>query len=477
MSVFKQISTDKKVLVIGDVMLDEYTFGHVERISPEAPVPILKVEEHQPRLGGAANVAANISSLGVKVSLMGICGDDDTASLLVKEMQKHSIDSKLLKSNDVNTIVKKRIIANQQQLIRIDQESRIDSQVSKNLFKKFLEIYKDYDLVVISDYGKGSLIGHQKYIKSCNLKNISVLIDPKGGDFDRYKNATLMTPNLREFQEIVGVSQNDEEFVSKAKALRDMLELKYLIITLGPEGVFMIDSQNNISRMSSEAQQVYDVSGAGDTIIAVLAVLFANGHDLVSALKISNIAAGLAVGKVGTSVVTHQELSRALKLKDDPIKELYTVDELLPLITKIRLKKQKIVMTNGCFDILHAGHVTYLQEAAKLGNVLIVAINSDASVSRLKGDSRPINSIEMRARVLSSLNVVDYVVCFDEDTPEKLYELVLPDILVKGSDYEGREIVGSDAVINNGGIVKLIEFVDGFSSTSIIEKLVNSSKK
>tara|TARA_A100001015_G_scaffold317910_1_gene436145 strand:+ start:233 stop:1417 length:1185 start_codon:yes stop_codon:yes gene_type:complete len=374
MSVFKQISTDKKVLVIGDVMLDEYTFGHVERISPEAPVPILKVEEHQLRLGGAANVAANISSLGVKVSLMGICGDDDTASLLVKEMQKHSVDSKLLKSNDVNTIVKKRIIANQQQLIRIDQESRIDSQVSKNLFKKFLEIYKDYDLVVISDYGKGSLIGHQKYIKSCNLKNISVLIDPKGGDFDRYKNATLMTPNLREFQEIVGTIKNNDELVDKAISLKNELGLRYLIVTLGPEGVLMVDDQKNVHKMTSEAKQVYDVSGAGDTIIAVLAVLIVNDYEFVSALKIANVAAGLAVGKVGTSVISYRELDDTLNTKDNTLQSLHTIDKLMPIIEQAKLENKKIVMTNGCFDILHAGHVTYLKEAAKLGNILIVIL-------------------------------------------------------------------------------------------------------
>ena len=475
MSVFKQISTDKKVLVIGDVMLDEYTFGHVERISPEAPVPILKVEEHQLRLGGAANVAANISSLGVKVSLMGICGDDDTASLLVKEMQKHSVDSKLLKSNDVNTIVKKRIIANQQQLIRIDQESRIDSQVSKNLFKKFLEIYKDYDLVVISDYGKGSLIDHQKYIKSCNLKNISVLIDPKGGDFDRYKNATLMTPNLREFQEIVGTIKNNDELVDKAISLKNELSLRYLIVTLGPEGVLMVDDQNNVHMMTSEAKQVYDVSGAGDTIIAVLAVLIVNDYEFISALKIANVAAGLAVGKVGTSVISYRELDDTLNTKEKTIQSLHSIDKLMPIIEQAKLENKKIVMTNGCFDILHAGHVSYLKEAAKLGNILIVAINSDTSVSKLKGKSRPINPLEMRATVLSSLSAVDYVISFEEDTPEKLYELVLPDILVKGSDYSKEEIAGADIITNNGGMVKLIDLVEGFSTTSIIDRINKNS--
>tara|TARA_Y100000385_G_C13067176_1_gene627265 strand:- start:440 stop:1867 length:1428 start_codon:yes stop_codon:yes gene_type:complete len=475
MSVFKQISTDKKVLVIGDVMLDEYTFGNVERISPEAPVPILKVEELQLRLGGAANVAANISSLGIKVSLMGICGDDNTGSLLVKEMQKHSVDSKLLKSDDLNTIVKKRIIANQQQLIRIDQESRIDSQVSKNLYKKFLEIYIDYDLVVISDYGKGSLIDHQKYIKSCNLKNISVLIDPKGGDFDRYKNATLMTPNLREFEEIVGTIKNNDELVDKAISLKNELALRYLIVTLGPEGVLFVDDKNNANKIPSEARQVFDVSGAGDTIIAVLAVLIVNDYEFVSALKIANVAAGLAVGKVGTSVISYRELDDALNRKDNTTQSLQSIDQLMPIIEQAKLENKKIVMTNGCFDILHAGHVTYLEEAAKLGNFLIVAINSDASVSRLKGKSRPINSLEMRATVVSSLSAVNFVVSFEEDTPQKLYELILPDILVKGSDYSGKEIIGSDVITSNGGSVKLIEFVEGFSTTSIVEKIKKHS--
>ena len=469
------IPTGKKVLVVGDVMLDEYTFGVVERISPEAPVPILKVHKQECRLGGAANVAANITALGVGVSLLGLCGADTAADILLEEMQKACIDSKLLRSVEISTTTKKRILAHQQQLMRIDYEHQINIKAAQNLYEKFLEIYLDYDLVVLSDYGKGAVLDPQPYIESCNLKNIAILVDPKGGDFDRYCNSTLITPNLREFEEIVGSSLNDDEFVAKATSLKNKLGLAYLIVTLGPDGVFILDNQNQTRRMSSEAKQVYDVSGAGDTVIAVLAALIACDYEVGHALDIANTAAGLAVAKVGTSVVTYHEISSVLNNKNRIEQSLYGIDKLLHLVEKDKLDRKKIVMTNGCFDILHIGHVTYLEAAAKLGDILIVAINSDASVTRLKGKSRPINSIESRAKVLAGLKAVDYVVMFDEDTPKKLYELILPDILVKGSDYSDKEIIGADVVTVNGGSVRLLDFVEGHSTTSIIESIQRNS--
>jgi D-beta-D-heptose 7-phosphate kinase / D-beta-D-heptose 1-phosphate adenosyltransferase len=307
------------------------------------------------------------------------------------------------------------------------------------------------------------------------LKNIAIFVDPKGGDFDRYCNSTLITPNLREFEEIVGSSLNDDEFVAKALTLKNKLGLAYLIVTLGPEGVFMLDDQNNIHRISSEARQVYDVSGAGDTIIAVLAALVACDYKVEDALGIANIAAGLAVAKVGTSVVTYHEISSSLYNKDRIELSLYGIEELFHLVEKDKLDRKTIVMTNGCFDILHAGHVTYLEAAAKLGDILIVAINSDASVTRLKGKSRPVNLVESRAKVLAGLKAVDYVVSFDEDTPKKLYELIKPDILVKGSDYSDKEIIGADVVTANGGSVRLLDFVEGHSTTSIIERIQRNS--
>ena len=475
MTYLEDIQSDKRVLVVGDAMLDEYTFGVVDRISPEAPVPILKVHKHEFRLGGAANVAANIAALGVGVSLLGLCGADAAADALLEEMQKACVDSQLLRSVEISTTTKKRILSHQQQLMRIDHEHQINNKAAKNLYEKFLEIYLDYDLVVLSDYGKGALLDPQPYIESCNLKNIAILVDPKGGDFDRYCNATLITPNLREFEEIVGSSLNNDEFVAKAQALKNKLGLAYLIVTLGPDGVFMLDDQNHSHRMSSEAKQVYDVSGAGDTVIAVLAALIASDYEVAHALDIANTAAGLAVAKVGTSVVTYHEILSALNHKNHIEQSLYCIDELLPLVEKYKLDRKKIVMTNGCFDILHAGHVTYLEAAAKLGDILIVAINSDASVTRLKGKSRPVNLVESRAKVLAGLKAVGHVVSFDEDTPKKLYELIIPDILVKGSDYSDKEIIGSDVVTKNGGSVRLLDFVEGHSTTSIIERIHRNS--
>jgi len=465
------ISHTKKVLVVGDAMLDKYTFGSVERISPEAPVPILKVEKNETRLGGAANVAANLAAVGVRVTLLSISGDDLEADILLNEIKNANVDPQLLRSSNISTIVKKRLLAQQQQLIRIDDEHEQDVKAAYDLYKKFLDIFLDYDLVVLSDYGKGALIDHQSYIENCNKSNIDILVDPKGGNFNHYANSTIITPNLREFEEIVGSSSSNEEFLSKAIELKNKLNLSYLIVTLGADGVFVLDKKNSPHRMQSEAKQVFDVSGAGDTVIAILAALIASGYEVTEALDIANIAAGLAVAKVGTSVVTYQEILNAIKNKEKVNQPIYDIDELLQVIKVNKKDKKKIVMTNGCFDILHAGHVTYLEEAAKLGDILILAINTDSSVKRLKGSSRPINSLKSRAKVLSGLRSVDYIVSFDDDTPEELYEYFLPDILVKGSDYKNTKIIGADAVIKNGGSVVLIDFLDGHSTTETIKKI------
>lgn len=467
------ITTSNRILVVGDVMLDGYLFGTVDRISPEAPVPIVKVSNYETRLGGAANVAANIAAFGIGVSVLGLCGKDLGADALATKLRENNVTSLMVKSDQVRTIVKKRIVAHQQQLMRIDEETIRDHNVGKSLRDKFLEVYQDYNIVILSDYGKGALVDHQSYINACNKKNIKVFVDPKGGDFERYKGATLITPNLREFEEIVGTSKNQPELLEKAYALKEKLDLDFLIITLGADGILLIDEHSEHHTLSSEARQIYDVSGAGDTVIAVLAALVASGSGIQDGLKIANAAAGLAVGKMGTSIVTLQELASYMRSQDIVDRSIWDVDELLVEIDSIKMRGQKVVMTNGCFDILHPGHVDYLEKAKRLGDVLIVAINSDESVTRLKGESRPMNTLESRAKLLAGLKSVDYVVRFDDDTPEVIYQKILPHVLVKGGDYFGKEVSGASAVIANGGCVELIPFVDGFSSSNIIQNIAN----
>ena len=466
-----EAGSSNRVLVVGDVILDEYIFGIVERVSPEAPVPVVKVERVETRPGGAANVAANVAGVGVGVSLLGMCGRDSAAKTLAEQLVKHNVDSLLISHEATTTIVKRRVVAHQQQLLRIDEEVHLSANIGTMIYERFLESYQKYRVVILSDYGKGALQNHQRYIDACNSKGIKVLIDPKGGDFDRYKGATLITPNLREFEQIVGASSSQSERLDKARALKDKLSLEFLIITLGADGILLIDDADNHHHLSSEARQVFDVSGAGDTVIAILAALMSTGRAVKDALVVANAAAGIVVGKLGTSIVTKQELNSYLSNPAAEERDVLTLEELISRIISLKAQGLTIVMTNGCFDILHPGHVAYLEKAKKLGDILVVAINTDESVRRIKGPKRPINNFESRAKLLRALRPVDYVVAFDQDTPELLYGEVLPHILVKGSDYLGKELAGASAVTSNGGKIELIDFIDGYSSSNIIHNI------
>ena len=469
------IDDNSKILVIGDAILDKYLFGEVERISPEAPVPILKTKESEFRLGGAANVAASIAAMGTQVALLSLCGQDEESKSLKTSLIAANVKPILKSYKKEKTISKERIVSNNQQLLRIDDESIFSRQSANQLLEEFLNIYRSYDAVVLSDYGKGTLIKHQSFIKACNKLNIPILIDPKGGDFTKYKNSFLITPNLREFEEIVGPTSNEKNLIKKAKILKKQLNLTNLIITLGAKGVLLINEKQEEIKFSSEAKQVYDVSGAGDTVIAVLSALIAQKNGIQKSLRLANRAAGIAVGKFGTSVVTIEELTNKPSTQKAKESNLIDLKDLKKRVSELKQQGKIIVMTNGCFDILHAGHVDYLNKSKDLGDVLIVAINSDRSIKGLKGSSRPINKLEARSALLSSLKSVDFVVSFNASTPQNLYEQILPDVLVKGSDYHGKEIVGSSAVINNGGKIELIEYLEGYSTSKIIEKILSTS--
>lgn len=470
MSSDKTVNFTGAVTVVGDVMLDSYWKGPSSRISPEAPVPVVRVTDKEERAGGAANVAINIASLGAPCNLVGIVGEDKNAEILEKIVRSHSIKTDFVLTKDHPTITKLRVLSRNQQLLRLDFEDSFSNLDEEMILKSFKDSVKNSKVVIFSDYGKGSLASVSKMIEIASSLGIASLIDPKGTDFEKYRGATLLTPNMSEFEAVVGKVANDEDLEQKALALISKLNLKMLLVTRSEDGMSLIRPGMKAVHLPTYAREVYDVTGAGDTVIGTLGTCLASGMDIVTACEYANSAAGIVVGKIGTSTVSPAELEKALGKKNESQGEL-SEDELYKVVRELQARGEKIVMTNGCFDIIHPGHVTYLKQAKALGNKLIVAVNSDESVKRLKGDSRPINTLEDRIAVLSGLSSVDYVVSFGEDTPQKLISRILPDILVKGGDYKVEEIAGHKEVIANGGKVVIIPFVEGKSTTSIVKKI------
>lgn len=461
-----------KVTVVGDVMLDSYWKGSSNRISPEAPVPVVRVKDKEERAGGAANVAINIASLGAPCNLVGIVGEDKNAEILEKIVRNHKISPDFILSKDHPTITKLRVLSRNQQLLRLDMEDSffdIDETMVLDAFSKSIS---DSKVIIFSDYGKGSLASVQKMITIANQKNIPCLIDPKGTDFEKYSGATLLTPNMSEFEAVVGKVKNNEDLEQKALDLIKKFNLKMLLVTRSEDGMSLIRPNMKAVHLPTYAREVYDVTGAGDTVIGTLATCLAEGHDIVTACEYANCAAGIVVGKMGTSTVSPFELMNALgKVSDCEDGGVIAEEDLCQTVRNLQAQGQKIVMTNGCFDIIHPGHVTYLKQARALGDKLIVAVNSDASVQRLKGPTRPINSLNDRMTVLAALGSVDFVVPFEEDTPQRLISRVLPDILVKGGDYKVEQIAGHKEVQANGGKVIIINFVDGCSTSNIVKKI------
>ena len=459
-----------RVVVAGDVMLDRYLFGSTGRISPEAPVPVVHVHETDDRPGGAANVAVNLAALGAATSLVGVVGRDAAAASLANIMSERGIDCSFAEADDRPTITKTRVQSRGQQLIRLDEEiaSAMPGDAVAGALEKVLD---GAGAVILSDYGKGALADVQTMIKACRSAGVPVLIDPKGTDFTKYRGATLITPNQSEFEAVAGVAESDEDLVARARAMLDELELDALLVTRSEKGMLLIESGAEPLFLSTQAREVFDVTGAGDTVIATLAAALAAGQGLGSAAALANLAAGLVVRKIGVATVTPGELSAALHQRGQGGRGLVELDALLALVDEARGRNERVIMTNGCFDVLHAGHVAYLEEAKSLGDRLIVAVNDDDSVRRLKGESRPINALEDRMLVLAGLAAVDWVVPFSEDTPARLIEAVLPDVLVKGGDYKPEEIVGAKEVLQNGGEVRVLAFRDGHSSSRIIDRL------
>jgi len=451
-------------------MLDRYLFGATGRISPEAPVPVVHVRRTDDRPGGAANVAVNLATLGVRTTLLGIVGDDDEAIALESKLVDTGVSCLFAKIADWPTITKTRVQSRGQQLIRLDREEPITSGSDK-LVDTLKGLLADANAVVMSDYGKGSLTEVAAMIAECRKAGVPVFVDPKGNDFAKYRGATLITPNQGEFDAAAGQSPTDDELLTNGRQLMHDLDLAALLVTRSEKGMLLLEDNGEPEFLSTRAREVFDVTGAGDTVIATLAAALANGQTLKSAAQLANLAAGLVVGKIGVAAVTPSELCVALHRLGQGGRGLVSLDELRSMVEEARRRGDKIVMTNGCFDVLHAGHVAFLEEAKSLGDRLIVAINDDDSVRRLKGDPRPINALADRMAVISGLAAVDWVVSFADDTPQAAIQSILPDVLVKGGDYRLDDIIGSKEVLKNGGEVRVLAFREGHSSSRIIERL------
>jgi len=459
------------ILVVGDVMLDRYWHGKASRISPEAPVPVVRVGNSEDRPGGAGNVALNIAALGAAASLVGVVGNDEAGEELDSRLCAAGVLCDFAVSREAPTITKLRVVAQHQQLIRIDFEQDFAAEETDGLQQRAQALLQDKQVLVLSDYGKGALTNPQSLINAARAQGIPVVVDPKGRDFSKYRGATVITPNLSEFEAIVGHCASEDDLISKGLALLEQLSLEAVLITRGEHGMTLLRTGLPALHLPALAREVFDVTGAGDTVVATLAASLAASHDLAQATALANLAAGLAVAKLGTAAISGPELRRAIQHEEGTGRGVMTAEQLLQAVEDARAEGEKIVFTNGCFDIIHAGHVGYLAEARKLGHRLIVAINDDASVKRLKGPGRPINPVERRMAVLAGLEAVDWVVSFDSDTPEALLELLQPEVLVKGGDYSVDQVVGGEYVLGYGGEVRVLAFLDNCSTSAIVDKL------
>ncbi|WP_447046289.1 bifunctional D-glycero-beta-D-manno-heptose-7-phosphate kinase/D-glycero-beta-D-manno-heptose 1-phosphate adenylyltransferase HldE [Vreelandella sp. H-I2] len=465
-----------RVLVVGDVMLDRYWHGGTSRISPEAPVPVVRVEDVEDRPGGAANVALNITSLGAHAVLGGLIGADENAQILQASLTASGVSTHFQRSTEIPTITKLRVMSRNQQLLRLDFEQHLDSVDTSELVAQVEKVLPDCDVLILSDYGKGTLNQVENLIASARAQGKRVLIDPKGQDFSKYRGASLITPNLTEFETVVGPCATDAELSSRGEALRAELELEALLITRSEKGMTLIREGHAPLHLPTRAQEVFDVTGAGDTVIGLMGLALASGHAFPEAMMLANLGAGLVVAKPGTATLSIAELYTALH--GDKLAEFGVIEPniLIEAVRAAQLRGERVVMTNGCFDILHAGHVAYLEQAKRLGDRLIVAVNDDASIGRLKGPKRPINPLNRRMQVLAGLGAVDWVVPFSDDTPQALIEAVLPDILVKGGDYQPEDIAGGAAVVANGGEVKVLGFEDGVSTSAMISSILDRER-
>jgi D-beta-D-heptose 7-phosphate kinase/D-beta-D-heptose 1-phosphate adenosyltransferase len=460
-----------RVLIVGDVMLDRYWHGVSSRISPEAPVPVVHVGRCEERPGGAANVACNTAALGIRSRLIGVTGNDAAAASLEAQLTAAGVACRFQKLASTPTVTKLRVVSRHQQLIRLDFEERFHEIDPDRLLHAFEEALAGCDVVVLSDYGKGTLANVGALIAAARRAGRPVLVDPKAPDFGRYRGASLITPNLAEFEQAVGPCADEPRLLERGRALLAGCGIDALLVTRGEHGMTLLRGDAPPVHLPAQTREVFDVTGAGDTVIAVLAAALAAGEALPAATALANLAAGIVVGKLGTASVSRPELQRAVQEGQGAACGSLSPEQLRVAVAQARARGERIVMTNGCFDLLHAGHVGCLRQARRLGDRLIVAVNDDASVTRLKGLGRPLNPLERRMAVLAGLESVDWVVAFPEDTPDRLIEEIRPDLLVKGGDYRPEQIAGFDSVTRNGGEVVVLDYTDGCSTSAMIETI------
>lgn len=472
-------SSKPNILVVGDLMIDHYLWGDCDRISPEAPVQVVNVAKETAVLGGAGNVVNNLHALGASVSVASVIGEDTIGKELLLMLKSLGVKTEgLVTQEGRKTSKKSRVIASNQQILRYDNESKEDI-TAESVSKILSAITKDlflYDMIILSDYGKGVLTADlcQKIISLASSQKKKVLVDPKGTDYSKYKGAHFLTPNKKEACEATGIDIIDDESLLRAgEWLRSECELELSMITLSEDGIAIFD--DTMHKVPTVAKEVFDVTGAGDTVIASLAFAISSGKDIIAAAQFANAAAAVVVGKIGSATATMDEIEAYESALHQSSSDMHikTREELGRSVAGARAKNQRIVFTNGCFDILHLGHVKYLEVAKSFGDILIVGLNADSSVRKLKGPERPINPEYDRAYLLAALEVVDYVVIFDEETPYDLIKMIAPDVLVKGGDYEGKAVVGTEFASE----LKLVDFVDGKSTTKTIERIKKDSNQ
>ena len=470
--------TRTRALVVGDLMLDEYVWGAVDRVSPEAPVQIVDVKRKELRLGGAGNVINNLQTLNGQVDVVSVVGDDDDGQFLLRRLAERGIEKHCVFSQPRRVTSRKtRIFASNQQIVRIDQETRaeITAASEDRIIAHVRAAVSGLDVIYLSDYQKGVLTERvlKEVIALGQAAKVPVLVDPKGDNYRKYRGASVLTPNRKEAQQASGITIVDEEtLLAAGRKLLAELELDALVLTRSEEGMTVFSATGEM-HLPTVAREVYDVSGAGDTVLSLFGLGLAQKLPLEWSAGLANLGAGIVVAKVGTSTVNAQELLAAAGLQHADEK-ISSVPLLQNILAGERQKNKQIIFTNGCFDLLHVGHVKYLQAARKLGDLLVLGLNSDDSIRRLKGPNRPLIDQEERAHILAALNCIDYVVVFDEDTPLELITALRPDILVKGGDYTPEGVVGRELVESYGGRVELINFVDGKSTTNIINKILES---
>ena len=464
------------VLVVGDVMLDRYWFGDTSRISPEAPIPIVRVKNTDDRPGGAGNVALNIGALGCQVTLLGITGQDEAAHKLTQQLSAASVGHDLCMVKDLATIIKLRVISRHQQLLRLDFEEQLINFDQNKIREKFEQHLPNAKLVILSDYLKGTLADPQTFIQLAKSAGVPVMVDPKGQNFSIYRDADILTPNMKEFETIVGLCKSEQEIISKGRALMAANSIGSLLITRGEDGMTLIEHDSTM-HLPAYAREVFDVTGAGDTVIGVLAAAVASGTDLKTAAALANLGASLVVSKLGAAAVSAPELQVALTGKTTFRTGIVNDEQLEQAVREVCAQGKKVVFANGCFDIIHAGHVTYLQMAKQVGDYLIVAVNTDESIKQLKGPDRPINHLDHRMTVLAGLGMVDWVIPFSDKTPERLLKLLKPDFLVKGGDYTLDQVVGADIVRAYGGEVRIMNHNIKTTSTSLLNRMQQTTQE